>query len=231
MPAVWAGKWRAKPAETWARRQGAGVKLRPICSPNLLFNITPNKLDLCPIVAMLSCMDGPTGNVMQNEDLAADSTMLRKLRVFIVEDELVNLELYRSLLRVLSDRFLIYPFTNGDEAWAAMSNTNPDILLTDLLHPGLDGWKLLDLLAAAKARFPVLVVSGDVLANEHILRQSYPGLDIVYLGKPFDLGVLHQYFSSLLNREKGPSTTDVKAESPAANDRPDQSGNNACPPD
>lgn len=85
---------------------------------------------------------------------AAVFNSVRKIKVFIVEDELLNVELYRSLLAVLSNRFQTYEFTDGDEAWGGLSKIDPDILITDLLHPGLDGLDLLQLLAKKKRLIP-----------------------------------------------------------------------------
>lgn len=138
---------------------------------------------------------------------AAVFNSVRKIKVFIVEDELLNVELYRSLLAVLSNRFQTYEFTDGDEAWGGLSKIDPDILITDLLHPGLDGLDLLQLLAEKKAAYPILVISGDCRA-EALFRDRYPGLNLHFLGKPFNLQAFHQHMTDLLMKPDALSPRD-----------------------
>ncbi len=126
-------------------------------------------------------------------------TLQRKLKVFIVEDELLNIELYHSLLATLSDRFQICAFRDGDSAWEELSKADPDILITDMLHPGLDGWELLELLAAEKVSYPILVISGDHQGVD-FLKSCHPNLSLHFLGKPFQLSALHRHLVSLLER-------------------------------
>lgn len=148
---------------------------------------------------MISAMSRVMAGGNSEELWAATLKPQPKLKVFIVEDELLNVEFYRSLLAVLSNRFQTYEFKDGDEAWAALSKMDPDILITDLLHPGLDGWELLKQLSAKKAAYPILVISGDCQAEEYY-RSCHPGLNLNILGKPFDLRAFHNHLSELLEK-------------------------------
>ncbi len=93
-----------------------------------------------------------------------------KLRVVVVEDD-ADSRLALSELLAAKD-FEPLPFASGEGAWAALAGAQvrPDIVVSDVRMPGLDG---LGLLGRIKARFPalpVVLVSG--FADEAVWREG-----------------------------------------------------------
>lgn len=78
-------------------------------------------------------------------------------KVLFVEDEPVT--------RLMMTRFLNHYFTevysaeNGDEGFKFFSKNNPDIIITDLSMPILNGFKMLDKIRETNPNIPVVVTT------------------------------------------------------------------------
>ena len=119
-------------------------------------------------------------------------------RILIVDDAPRN----RALLDVIvaSDGHRTVHAGSGAEALAIAATDPPDLVLLDLMMPGIDGFQVLrQLRADARCRaIPVMVVSAldDVAARERILSA---GAD-AFVGKPLDRGELLLRVNRLLAR-------------------------------
>ncbi|MCX8172257.1 MAG: response regulator [Archaeoglobaceae archaeon] len=60
----------------------------------------------------------------------------RKKVILIVEDDLALLEVLEVMLK---DKYEVLKATNGIEAVKLYNSTKPDIVLTDIVMPGMDG--------------------------------------------------------------------------------------------
>ncbi|CAM2064823.1 Response regulator [Sulfidibacter corallicola] len=83
---------------------------------------------------------------------------LKKQRVLITDDEPNNLQLMRQILR---DDYHISTATDGPMALEVASKVVPDIILLDVMMPGMDGYEVCTRLKAnpETARIPVIFVS------------------------------------------------------------------------
>lgn len=127
----------------------------------------------------------------------------RPLRVVHVDDESWLLELVSKTIRTRFGNVAVDSFQNGDRAWRALSQSVPDLLITDLLNTnvpgrtqsfGMNGYTLLQLLAHKNAKYPVLVLSGSLSINgvESRARQyAGPNLKVSFLKKPFSADQLY----------------------------------------
>jgi len=90
--------------------------------------------------------------------------------ILVVDDDPHILEIHSRMVQQAGYRVL--QAHNGQEALAAISRTRPDLILLDLIMPGMDGFEVLDHLRAHEATrdIPVLVVTGQVLADEDMER-------------------------------------------------------------
>ena len=140
--------------------------------------------------------------VSTNDNPAASCRPQRKIKAYILEDEPVALRLYADLLAAAPGQFQIHKFTDGDEAWAELTKADPDILITDIAHPGLDGWEILKLLAAERVTYPILVVTGDCQSAD-FYKNVYPDLKLNMLGKPFRVESFYKHLSALLHEYDG----------------------------
>jgi signal transduction histidine kinase/DNA-binding response OmpR family regulator len=123
------------------------------------------------------------------DDETPDAGRLRPLpdglgggRVLVVDN---NSEMRGYLRRVLAGHFEVETVANGEEALVAIRRSRPDLVLTDVMMPGLDGFAFLRAIRAdpETAGLPVIMLSAR--AGEE---SSVGGLDAGaddYLVKPF----------------------------------------------
>jgi DNA-binding response OmpR family regulator len=106
-----------------------------------------------------------------------------KRRIILVDDEKHMLQLFDLYLHEWFDALELVPFQNGDAAWREFTRQEPDLLITDWFHPGLDGGELVRKLAEKKSKVPVLMISACDVEFVHEFANS--GVNVVFLQKPF----------------------------------------------
>jgi diguanylate cyclase len=105
-------------------------------------------------------------------------------RVLIVDDERQNRELLGIMLA--PEGFVVLTAASGTEALALVAREPPDIVLLDVMMPGLDGYQVAAALKgdAATRHIPVILLSG---LDDHQARTlgSSAGADD-FLSRPLD---------------------------------------------
>jgi CheY-like chemotaxis protein len=107
-------------------------------------------------------------------------------RILIVDDEPAVREAIAMIL--IDEGYAVLRAPDGRTA-LEMIVTAPDLLITDLMMPALDGWGLLDHVRERHPTLPVILMSAiDPIRSRGV---SAPALDhTVFLSKPFDLETL-----------------------------------------
>lgn len=104
------------------------------------------------------------------------------MRVLLVEDEHITAKSIELMLR--SEGYLVDRASLG-EAGLQMGLLNDyDIIVLDLVLPGLDGYEVLGRLRTAEVQTPVLILSGLSEPDDSIKGYGYGADD--YLTKPFE---------------------------------------------
>ncbi|MEO7757778.1 MAG: nitrogen regulation protein NR(I), partial [Dokdonella sp.] len=103
--------------------------------------------------------------------------------IWIVDDDRAVRFVLAAALREVG--YLPREFGDAEQAIAAIAESAPDLLFTDVRMPGISGLKLLERVAAHEPHFPVIVMSAftDVASTASAYRLG--AFD--YLPKPFDL--------------------------------------------
>jgi len=117
-------------------------------------------------------------------------------RVLIVDDEPLVCGLLRDFLATVSDE--VATATSGTDALKIVRVFQPDVILTDMMMPGMSGADLLDALRQAGVTVPVILMSGKPLT----MPEGFFGL----LRKPFDLLELAEVVTAALHH--GPTELD-----------------------
>jgi putative two-component system response regulator len=104
--------------------------------------------------------------------------------VLAVDDAEVNLTI---LADALSDECEVAVATDGPTALAAVAEAEPDLILLDVMLPGMDGFDVLRRLKAdeATAHIPVILVTA--LADSESKARGFELGAVDYVPKPFDL--------------------------------------------
>ncbi len=87
------------------------------------------------------------------------------IKVLIVEDSLIALELLQRLFRSSSEVEVVGTARNGQEAIAKIPQVNPDVICTDLHMAPIDGLELTKQVMANFPR-PILVISNSVQEDD-----------------------------------------------------------------
>jgi excisionase family DNA binding protein len=116
----------------------------------------------------------------------------RSPRVLIVDDDPAALELVEMLVEEVFPAADIGKARNGFEGLRALGRTTPDILVTDIVMPHIDGLEMLRHVATQPDR-PGLVIATSFLQQDEVeQRGSLDG--VTFLPKPLD----HAAFVALL---------------------------------
>ena len=118
-----------------------------------------------------------------------------KPRILLVEDEAT---LREHLADALADAYIVDTAGNGSEALKSVLKTLPDLIVTDIVMPDLDGIELLKALRSTRRTqtIPVLLISGRALDEQRIAGFN-EGAD-GYLAKPYTERELRACIGSML---------------------------------
>src|SRR5579883_2335536 len=125
------------------------------------------------------------------------------MRLLLVEDHpILGKDLKKGLEQA---RYAVDLATDGADALVMGETTPYDLIILDVLLPGLDGWEVCRRLRAAQRKMPILFLTARGEIEDRIR-----GLDLGaddYLMKPFDFRELEARVRALLRREGSSKTT------------------------
>lgn len=122
---------------------------------------------------------------------------VRRKSILVVDDELPILELIRLILE--REGFQVIPKTSGEKALEAFCN-NPDkydLLITDMIMPGMTGYKLAFAVRTIRPDIPVIVCTGFSSETEIISEELKINSILI---KPFDKTVLSETVQNTINK-------------------------------
>jgi PAS domain S-box-containing protein len=147
-----------------------------------------------------------------------------KSRILLADD---NSDMLNYLRRLLSERWEVQGVTDGEEALAAAREKLPDLVISDVMMPGLDGFELLrELRSDPRTRgVPVILLSARA-GEESRIEGLEAGADD-YLIKPFSARELVARAGAHIEmghirREAARREQELNAEIQAAKERLDQ---------
>ncbi len=116
--------------------------------------------------------------------------------ILVVDDELSILELIRLTLE--REGFRVIPKTSGDKALKSFCNDPEkfDLLITDMIMPGMTGYKLAFAVRAIRPDIPVIASTG--FSSEAEIMSGELEINSILM-KPFDKTVLTETVQKTLN--------------------------------
>lgn len=122
-------------------------------------------------------------------------------RVLLVDDDFFNVEVLEGYLAKFG--YDIFKAYDGREAIKAFAEFRPDIVLLDVMMPGMDGYEVLQKLRedASTATIPVILLSA--LSERWNVRKGMESGADDYLGKPVLRQELLGAIRAQLKRRKG----------------------------
>ncbi len=123
----------------------------------------------------------------------------KEYKMLLVEN---NQELLNMLYQKLKNCYAISTASNGLEGLKAANKEQPDIIITDLLMPGMNG---MDMTREIKNNFETCHIPVIMLTAKSTAEDRIEGYDIgadAYITKPFDFEVLIGRINNLLTQRK-----------------------------
>jgi len=111
---------------------------------------------------------------------------MENIKILVVDDDEDIILMMNDFFETVdgSDQFMISTASTIASATEAIEKNTPHIMLTDMLIPGTDGFKLASMLRSKNENAFVIMMSGR---NQQSPESSAPDLINAYLKKPFDL--------------------------------------------
>jgi ActR/RegA family two-component response regulator len=136
--------------------------------------------------------------------------MQNKARILVVDDEL---PVCRSVARALGAEYEVDTALSAEEAIEKQNGTGYDLIVTDLMMPGLSGMDLLQHLSEAGSSTKVVMITGYPSVKTAVMSIKLGAFD--YIPKPFTPGEIRNMVSRALasggapaeaGRKRGPAT-------------------------
>ena len=118
-----------------------------------------------------------TSSAGDGETRTGESTTQASAQVLVVDDEYSIVELLCMLLE--DEGFRVTGKTSGSEAVKTIQEDHPDVIITDVMMPGMTGYELARVAASIDPAVRVVFMSAVVDPPRQ--------LDHPFLPKPFDL--------------------------------------------
>jgi two-component system, OmpR family, alkaline phosphatase synthesis response regulator PhoP len=120
--------------------------------------------------------------------------------ILVVEDDVNILELIRYNL--IQKGYKVTDVSTGENALMAVGADKPDLILLDLMLPGIDGIKICELLKKDEnaRNIPVIIITAKG-EEEDIVKGLESGADD-YMTKPFSIDILLARIRAVLRRTK-----------------------------
>ncbi|ECP6257362.1 response regulator transcription factor [Campylobacter coli] len=122
---------------------------------------------------------------------------MKELIILVVEDEV---KIRESLVNVLSSRYSkVIGAQNGDEGLKKFKKFKPDLIITDIAMPIMDGLDMAKEIKEISNDVPIVVLSA-YSEKERLLRSIDIGID-KYLIKPIDIDELFKVLENLVGEK------------------------------
>ncbi len=133
-------------------------------------------------------------------------------RLLLVDDEPGLREAVQAYLE--DSNFAVEVASNARDGWELLQQTNPDLVISDIMMPQVDGYQFLKQVREDPRykALPVAFLTAKGMTSDRI--QGYQAGCDAYLSKPFDPDELVAIVTNLLARRAAAKETSENAESP-----------------
>ena len=134
-------------------------------------------------------------NVEENTE-ESGSNKRKTYDIVIVED---SADLRKYMEKELSAYYNVYVASNGEEGINLIHRINPQVIITDLMMPKMDGFELSKMLKLdiKTSHIPIIIISALGNNPEHKVQSLKDGADI-FIEKPFDINFLKEQVKNLI---------------------------------
>lgn len=130
-----------------------------------------------------------------------DGPPLPGVRVLVVDDDLGICQSVQEILEAAGCEVVIA--TDGAEGLRLIESMPLDVVLSDVVMPGMDGYELYTVVRRSYPHLPVLMMTGFHYDRDHVIKRSrLEGLEGVIFKKPVDPGRLIEVIRETVDGRK-----------------------------
>lgn len=122
---------------------------------------------------------------------------MNKYRILIVDDEQNVCDFLEEFLRYKG--YSALKARSGDEALQSLKNKETDLVLLDVLMPGMSGIEVLENVRKLYPDLPVIILTG--MKDKHVVDDTLDMGAADFIPKPIDLDILEQSISNNLHKK------------------------------
>lgn len=133
---------------------------------------------------------------LREESIGATSAKLAKT-ILVVED---NYELQISLKDIFNDYYNVLLAENGEEGYALALEHNPDLIISDIMMPKLDGIEMSKMIQRNEltTHIPIILLTAKKASKNKILGLRAGAVE--YINKPFNINELVLKVNNIITR-------------------------------
>lgn len=153
---------------------------------------------------------GELGARFRDAPSTADGRATSEGRILVVDDE----SAIRLVCRVNLDSvgFDVLEAADGETALSVARTERPDLILLDVMLPGLDGWEVAEELAETPEtrEIPIIFLTARATGPDEVRGHEAGG--VAYIGKPFDPRFLTEKVRAVLSRMQRGERDELRSE-------------------
>ena len=126
----------------------------------------------------------------------------KTIKILIVEDEKELLGVYEVYINSWNLNCQVLTAKDGYEGLLEIGHHNPDLIISDLLMPGMDGFRMIHSLKEREETKDTQIVVVTILDSEEIEEQGGLPKDVVVLQKPIPFDVIRDLVTQKIAAQK-----------------------------
>lgn len=138
------------------------------------------------------------------------------MKILVIDDDPAMTDLLKLILQ--PTEATVITSNSGIAGLSRYKETNPDVVILDLLMPDMDGWQVCEAIRSA-SRVPIIILS--VLNNPGLVARALDMGADDFLVKPVKSAVLIAHINNLTRRspEFNPNTSPLKSQTLTLNNK------------
>jgi excisionase family DNA binding protein len=129
---------------------------------------------------------------------ALERLMGERLKVMVVDDDPVTRHLLQDACLSTHARVDCCAVDSGIQALLTLPVFKPQIIILDLLMPGVDGWQMVRQLKQKEDFAQLQIISISALSSDQLAERGGPPEGSHFMAKPVDIGWLKGYLLGLM---------------------------------
>lgn len=119
----------------------------------------------------------------------------KQIKILVIDDEE---EMSKAIAKYLSE-YQIVTAGNGKEGLELVKAENPDLIISDIVMPEMEGIEFITKLNKSRKHIPVIMMSGNEIGKKYLNAANLLGAAVV-IEKPFDFETLRRHVKRILNK-------------------------------